>query len=138
MNAMVMLADGAHAVNGRLYILGGGIRSVVAGMPYSVVAKVEVDYLEATANHTYGLTLHDDTGEAVSFDENAVALSFSGGTGIPGGHPVGMPIDVMFAFTAPQLPLDPGIYEWRLSVDSAESAGGSVRFSVVPPPASNL
>jgi hypothetical protein len=138
MNAMVMLADGAHAVNGRLYVLGGGIRTVVAGMPYSVVAKVEVDYLDATASHTYGLTLFDEDGEAVSVDDNPVALSFTGGTGIPGGHPVGMPIDVMFAFTAPQLPLEPGLYEWRLSVDSAAAAGGIVRFSVVQPPPSTL
>ena len=42
---------------------------------------------------------------------------------------------VMLAFTAPHLPLEPGVYEWRLSLDAADVAGGSVRFSVVPPPA---
>jgi hypothetical protein len=61
-------------------------------------------------------------------------LTLTHGTGIPPNHPIGMPIDVMFSIGAP-VPLQPGTYEWKLTIDGADEPTTTVRFAVVPPPA---
>jgi len=137
---MLMLADGAHAVNGRIYVLGGVIRTIMSGTPYSVVAVVEVAYLDATAAHTYGVALfddednvvmvHDDRGNEVRFEFTLPPID----TGIPAGHRPGLPLDVILAFQPPPIPLDPGVYEWKASVDGDTLDDSRLSFSVIAPP----
>ena len=134
---MLMLAQGAHAVNGALYVLGGGIRTIVSGMPYTIVAVIEVDYLDATAAHRYCLSLYDrDDNPVMAEDEagNDVPVEFKLppiDTGIPAGHRPGIPIDVMLAVPAPSIDLAPGEYRWKVRVDDEMRDEWRLAFSVI-------
>src|SRR3989442_625672 len=66
MKVTMMLADAAQAVNGKLYIMGGGW-SVMGPepTPYAIALKVEVPWDETNKRHTLVLRLLDDDGRPV-------------------------------------------------------------------------
>lgn len=137
---MLMLAQGARAEPGALYVLAGGIRTIPSGMPYSIVAIIELAYLDATSAHTYCLALYDGDDNPVMGHDDAgneapVELTLAGiDTGIPAGHRPGVPIDVMIAVPAPPIALDPGTYTWKVRVDGETPEAWGFAFSVVAPP----
>jgi len=105
-----MIADGAHAVGGRLYVLGGGIAAVIVGQPHAVFGILEVDYLEATRPHDVCLQLLDSEHEPViavpspESPEEGQPIKMGPikiDTGIPAGHPVGVNLPLSFAMSFP-------------------------------------
>jgi hypothetical protein len=116
----LMLADAAHAVGGKLYILGGGWSVLTADVPYAIALKIEVPWVEATAEHTFKLELLDADGQPVLGDDEESPLITVDGkfqTGIPAGVRHGVPLDAVDVIPVPALPLAVGRYEWRLTID---------------------
>lgn len=146
MRVCLLLADGAHSVAGRLYVLGGGLRSVTLGMPHSICGTLEVDYLEATQPHEVCLELLDDEKEpvlAVPPSEDAMETQpvrlgpIRIDTGIPAGHPIGTNVPMAFAFTAavgPPAMISGQRYFWRLTIDGKSDEDWEVGFVVSAPP----
>src|SRR5438876_10546107 len=93
MKVTMMLADAAQAVNGKIYIMGGGW-SVMRPepTPYAIALKVEVPWDETNKLHTLVLRLHDDDGRPVRVaarDEDPIVLQ------IPADFEVGRPAGVL-------------------------------------------
>jgi hypothetical protein len=125
----LLLADAAQAVNGKLYILGGGWS--VTGPDPSVMAlavKVEVPWDRANILHRWRLELLDSDGGPVALpmpDGTEAAIAYSGQfeAGRPPGLKPGTPLDVAMAIGVPPLPIPPGgRYEWRMSIDGIDES----------------
>lgn len=143
MKVTLLLADAAEAVNGKLYVLGGGWS--VTGpepAPMAIAMKIEVPWDQGNDVHGLELRLVDADGQPVlvagSEGETPVVLDAQFETGRPPGLKPGTPLDFALAVTIPPLPLQPGLrYEWRLSIDGAEDEEWRVAFSTRPAGAAN-
>lgn len=113
-----MLADGAHQMGGKLYILGGqwdrlNVSQFPAQHPsMAVVLVVKVEYDEATVAHDLGIALMLD-GRPVG---PAGVARFT--TGHAPGTARGAPTFVSTALTFPNITFEtPGRYEWAITGD---------------------
>jgi hypothetical protein len=131
-----MLCDAAEAVNGKLYILGGGW-SVTgpAPAPSALAIKVDVPWTEANRKIPVVVELLTADGGVVNLSDalgnpQPVKIGLEIEVGRPPGVPHGTPLDATLAFAVPPLPLDPdGRYEWRLTIDNETKAHWRVAFS---------
>jgi hypothetical protein len=138
MKVTLLLSDAAEAVNGKLYILGGGWS--VTGpepAPMAIAIKIEVPWDQGNVVHKLQLRLVDADGQPVlaESDEDEVPLVLDADfeTGRPAGVKPGTPLDLTMAVTLGPLPLAPGSrYEWRLSIDGVEDDEWRVAFSTRP------
>ena len=135
MKVTLLLADAAEAVNGKLYILGGGW-SVMGPdpAPMAIAIKIEVPWDQGNDVHKLHLRLVDADGQPVLAEstegEVPVVLDADFETGRPAGMKPGTPLDLTMAVTLGPLPLDPGSrYEWRLTIDGKEDDEWRVAFS---------
>ncbi len=126
MKVTLLLADAAEAVNGKLYILGGGW-SVMGPdpAPMAIAIKIEVPWDQGNDVHKLQLRLVDADGQPVLAEsedgEVPIVLDADFETGRPAGMKPGTPLDLTMAVTLGPLPLQPGSrYEWRLSIDGKE------------------
>src|SRR5690242_16280703 len=138
MRATLLLADAAQAVDGKLYILGGGWS--VTGpdpTPSALALKLEVPW--DRANHRYDLVLElvDADGEPVllesSDEQEPQPLRFQAKfeAGRPAGLKPGTPLDGALAVSLAPIPLEPGErYAWRLTVDGKSEPDWQVGFTV--------
>jgi hypothetical protein len=137
--ALILLADAAQAVDGKLYILGGGWS--VTGpepTPSAIAMKIEVPW--DRANHKYNLLLElvDADGQPVMVPspeggEQSVQIGALFEAGRPAGLTPGTPLDGAFAINLGPLPLEPGQrYAWRLTVDGEMDEDWQVGFTVRP------
>ena len=138
MKVTLLLADAAEAVNGKLYILGGGW-SVMGPepAPMAIAIKIEVPWDQGNDVHKLQLRLVDADGQPVLADspdgEVPVVLDADFETGRPAGVKPGTPLDLTMAVTLGPLPLEPGSrYEWRLAIDGQEDDEWRVAFSTRP------
>ena len=138
MKVTLLLADAAEAVNGKLYILGGGW-SVMGPdpAPMAIAIKIEVPWDQGNDVHKLHLRLVDADGQPVLAEstdgEVPVVLDADFETGRPAGMKPGTPLDLTMAVTLGPLPLDPGSrFEWRLSIDGTEDDEWRVAFSTRP------
>ena len=138
MKVTLLLADAAEAVNGKLYILGGGW-SVMGPdpAPMAIAIKIEVPWDQGNDVHKLHLRLVDADGQPVLAEsedgEVSVVLDADFETGRPAGVKPGTPLDLTMAVTLGPLPLDPGSrFEWRLSIDVKEDDEWRVAFSTRP------
>ena len=136
-----MLADAAQAVGGKLYILGGGWTNIYADAPFAIAIKVEVPWNEATDTHAFHLELVDADGQAVVVNaedgsEQPLVIEGQISTGIAPGVKPGTPMDAVLAIGVGALPLAPGRYEWRLTIDGRGDEDWSLAFNrlAAPPP----
>jgi hypothetical protein len=144
MKVTLLLADAAEAVNGKLYILGGGW-SVIGPdpAPMAIAIKIEVPWDQGNDVHKLQLRLVDADGQPVLAEgpdeEVPVVLDADFETGRPAGVKPGTPLDLTMAVTIGPLPLESNArYEWRLSIDGQEDDEWRVAFSTRPavsPPA---
>ncbi len=118
-----MLADGAHQVGGKLYVLGGQWdRLVVANFPaqhptMAVVVVIKVEYSEALDRHHLEIQL---TLDGQLMDPKAAGEMV---TGHAPGQARGAPSFVPVALTFNNLVFEtPGRYEWVITVDKEELA----------------
>lgn len=119
----MMLCDAAQAVEGKLYILGGGW-SVVgpAAMPMAIAIKLEIPWDQANRPCSWRLSLVDADGHAVFLPtpdgSQQVMLEGQFEVGRPAGLPPGTPLDLPMVINIAPLPLRPGTrFEWLLDID---------------------
>lgn len=139
----MLLADAAQAVDGKLYILGGGW-SVTGPMPApsAIALYIKVPWDEANVPHSLQLELLDHDGGPILVDtplgEQALRIESGLEVGRPPGIKPGTALDVALAITIPPLPLVPGSgYVWRLAINGEGHTDWSLPFSVrqsVPQP----
>jgi hypothetical protein len=137
----LLLADAAQAVNGKLYVLGGGW-SITGPQPtpMAMAVKVEVPWDRANIKHTWRLELLDGDGQPVempgpSGESKPLQLRGEFEAGRPAGLKPGTPLDVALALNFGPMPIPPGDrYEWRFSIDGWDEAW-HVGFSTRAAPA---
>jgi hypothetical protein len=127
MRVTMMLCDGAQAVGGKLYILGGGWTQVlIPDFPtsMSLAVKLAVPWHEANDPHRIIAKLMSADGEAVSLPnpENpdepfVIRQEIVVETGRPPGLAPGTEIEAPFVVNFPNLPLPAGAYVWELEVN---------------------
>lgn len=134
----MLLADYAEAINGKLYITGGGWS--IAGpfpSPSALAIKIEVPWNDTNRKHELKVELLDGDYRPVFVPTPAgnTALVVTGAfeVGRPPGIIVGSPLDVPFAFNIGPIPLEPERrYIWRLSIDGKTEDNWQVAFSTRP------
>ena len=139
MKVTLLLADAAQAVNGKLYVLGGGW-SLTGPDPsaMALAVKIDVPWDRANMKHRWRLELLDGDGapiEVPSAPEGELRpLRIDGEfeAGRPAGLKPGTPLDVALALNFAPIALVPGgRYVWRLSIDGFED-DWRVAFSTRP------
>jgi hypothetical protein len=126
----MLLADAAQVAQGKLYILGGGWS--ITGpepLPAAIAIKIDVDWDQANRQHRFELSLFDGDGQVVHMENQPVRIAGQFETGRPAGIPPGTPLDVPLAITLGPLPLRPGRYVWRCSIDGETREDWEVYFT---------
>lgn len=140
MKVTMLLSDFAQVVQGKLYIMGGGW-SVTGPQPCpsAIALKIDVPWNQTNRRHEFKMELIDADGHPVHLpgpEGNApAALAGHFEVGRPAGLPVGTPLDVPLALAIPPMPLAPGRYVWRLSLNEATQPDWEAAFSVRAVPA---
>jgi hypothetical protein len=135
MRATLLLADAAHAVDGKLYVLGGGW-SVTGSQPapMAIALKIDVPWDRANAPHRWRLELVDADGQQVHFPEaGGVELEQEFEVGRPPGVKPGTSLDFVVAINIPPLLLEAGRqYSWQLTIDGDGRDDWRLPFSIRP------
>lgn len=135
MHVTLLLCDYAEAVNGKLYVMGGGWNILFApGQPVSmsVAAVIAVPWDRTNQSHELKLELLTDDGGAVEVEEQPVEVTGEFELGRPPGIKPGSSLNAPFVWTFAGLVLDTGGYEWKLTIAGEPVA--SRPFTVAPPP----
>jgi hypothetical protein len=149
----LLLADAAQAVNGKLYVLGGGW-SITGPQPTpsAMAVKVEVPWDRANLKHLWQLELLDSDGQPVELpgppegELQPLRLQGEFEAGRPAGLKPGTPLDVALALNFGPLPIPPGgRYIWRFAIEGFDEdwhVGFSTRPAAetptAPPPPHSL
>lgn len=137
MKATMLLADYAVVSDGKLTIVGGGWSQI--GPEPSALAiglLIQVPWDQANTPHSFSVELLDADGAPVSFegddDESDQQVAFGGEfeVGRPPGLKPGTPLDFPVAVNSTPLPLEPGRYEWRLTIDGKSHQDWTLPFTV--------
>jgi hypothetical protein len=134
--ATVLLADSAQALEGKLYILGGGWNISGPGpSPSALAAYIEVSWDLSNVQHEWRFELLDSDGEPVMIEtpvgEQAMILQGNFEVGRPPGLTPGTGLGVPIAINLGPLPLQPGRrYEWRLSINGESNENWRLPFSI--------
>ncbi len=136
MRVTMLLADSAQAVDGKLYILGGGWSMCGPGpTPMGLAIKIEVPWDRTNMQHSARIELLDADGEVVTPPgaDEPVVIEAEFEVGRPPGLKPGTPIDLPLAVNVAPLPLEPGQrYQWQLSIDGETDEDWTVGFSTRP------
>jgi hypothetical protein len=139
MKATVMLCDAAQAVDGKLYILGGGWTIIgPEPSPFAIAVIIEVPWDQSNQKHTFNLDLVDEDGQPVTVEGPAGTTSFSIAGDFEVGRPPGLregtPLNFPVAITSGPVPLAPGRrYSWMLRVDGQGDEDWVLSFDVRAP-----
>lgn len=135
MKLTMLLADAVQAVNGKLYVLGGGWS--VTGpepTPSAIAIKIDVPWDEGNKKHRFRLALIDSDGHALRvpapIGDMPVEISGEFEAGRPPGLKPGTPLDVVLALNIGPLPLQPDSrYVWRIWINEQTREEWEVSFS---------
>jgi hypothetical protein len=133
----MILADGAHAAGGKLYILGGGW-SVMGPRPTAMAIglRFEVPWDDSDRDHEWQLVLVDADGRPVMCSEHGThALRHSGRfrTRRTLDARPGVPLDFVVAIDAGVVSVPPdGRYVWVLTVDDETREEWQLAFTSRP------
>jgi hypothetical protein len=137
MKATMLLADYAVVSDGKLTIVGGGWSQTGPDpAAFGIGLLIQVPWDQANTPHTFSVELLDADGSPVSFetdddaDEQPVAFGGDFEVGRPPGLKPGTPLDFPVAVNSTPLPLEPGRYEWRLTIDGESRADWTLPFTV--------
>lgn len=136
MEVTLLLCDFAEAVNGKLYVMGGGWNILYApGQPVNtaVAAVIAVPWDQTNQRHEISLELLTHDGAAVEIEGQALSVSGEFEVGRPPGTKPGSSLNAPFVWTFAGLVLEAGGYEWKMSIDGNPVA--SRPFVVTSPPA---
>jgi len=142
MQVAMLLADHAQAVQGKLYIVGGGWTIIAPGTPSAVAIYIRVPWTQTNTKHTWRLELIDSDGQPVvvpgPVGEQPIVIEGGFEVGRPAGSIPGTEQAVSLAVNYGPLPLAPGgRYEWRLAIDGHPDDDWRLPFSVVALPVQN-
>ena len=118
----MLLCDSAAAVEGKLYVLGGGWSQILeVGIPVNMglAIKVAVPWDRTNENHNLVVRLVTADGEAVRLgDQNEpVQATADFEIGRPPGLAPGTQLEAVFAPNFIGLVLDPDGYVWELEIN---------------------
>jgi hypothetical protein len=133
-HAWLILAEAAEQVNGKLFVSGGGWNEVErAPVPLVLAGMVFWPWSAQQQDHELRLQLLSSDGAPVHLAGQAEALEVHRTARTEQDGPVGRPHVHVLALTLPvtAAELDPGIYEWRLMIDGADSELWSAAFRVL-------
>ena len=137
MNAVLLLADYAQVAEGKLTVVGGGWSMTgPEPAPFGIAVLVHVPWDQANQVHTMRLELLDAGGAPVTMateggEEPIVFLDDAPfEVGRPAGIKPGTPLDFPLVLNSSPIPLEPGRYEWRLSIDGRSDEDWRVAFTV--------
>jgi hypothetical protein len=110
----MLLCDAAQAVNGKLYVLGGGWN--VTGpdpAPSAIAIQIDVPWDRTNTRHTLRLDLVTDDGQPVPVPspsgQSPAQITAEFEVGRPAGHRAGSPLSVVLAINLGPLPLPTGV-----------------------------
>ena len=131
MKLTLMLADSAEAVNGKLYILGGGWSIIDAtNITMSIAIKIEVPWDKTNVSHNLKLVLLTEDEQPVTVNDRPCEIQGDFEVGRPPGLKPGTPIDFPLAINMSQLNLLPGSrYVWRCFIDDETDETWQLSFS---------
>jgi len=146
MKVTILLADAAQAIEGKLYILGGGwsIRPPEP-TPMAVAIKIEVPWTETNHRHRLRLALFDEDGQPVRVsvpggEQQPFEVQADFEVGRPVGILPGASLDVALAINLAPFPLRPNCrYTWRYFINDSAEDDWQINFSTRPqqlPPSS--
>jgi len=123
MEVRALLSDYAEAINGKLYVHGGGWNMLVASQAANVAVAmlVIVPWDRGDARHRVDVRLLDHDGGAVRMEDREVAMSTDFELGRPAGVKPGTPLNAPFAYRFQGMRLDPGGYVFRISLNDDEA-----------------
>lgn len=134
MKVTMLLADHADAVNGKLYINGGGWSQTFPDVPFAIALDIKVPWQLTNRAHHLMLELIDSEGRPVTprdGDEPVVIALPPFEVGRPAGLVAGTPIDHPLTVSCPSgLPLAAGRYEWRMTVNGEAHEDWALGFTV--------
>jgi hypothetical protein len=134
--ATVLLCDYAEAVNGKLYVMGGGWNvAFAAGQPMNAALAilVIVPWDQTNQKHELRVELVDDDGNQVAVQGQEVRFTGEFELGRPPGIKPGTSLNAPFAWNLQGLQLPHGSYQWKLWIDTEPVE--SRAFQVLPRPA---
>jgi uncharacterized protein DUF6941 len=135
----MLLADYVVVSDGKLTIVGGGwSQTGPEPAPFGIGLLIQVPWDQSNTLHQFKVQLLDADGAAVSFDEDDPdnesdqSVEFGGEfeVGRPPGLKPGTPLDFPVAVNSVPLPLEPGRYEWRLTIDEQSRQDWTLPFTV--------
>jgi hypothetical protein len=141
--ATLILADAAQAVEGKLYVLGGGW-SVTGPQPtpMAIALKIDVPWDQTNTRHNWRLELLDADGEPVRLANDEAAEGSDGEPvrieqefemGRPPGVKPGTSLDHVVAINIPPLPLPTGgQFLWELTIDGEKRDDWRLPFTTRP------
>jgi hypothetical protein len=121
----LILCDAAQAESGKIHMLGAGWSITPSPTaPHAVAALIKIPWDRANQPIPLKLQLLEADGSPVmvSTPEGAIPIGTEAKieVGRPPGLAPGSMLDASFALNIASLPLDPGRYEWRLTVSDQE------------------
>lgn len=129
----MMLADSAQAVNGKLYILGGGWEFTGPQLtPSAIVLIVAVPWSETNRRHRLNLALVTDDGQPFNvptpMGEQPLVIESEFEVGRPAGITPGSSINVPIALNIGPLQYTGSRYEWRCTINGSGRDDWKVAF----------
>jgi hypothetical protein len=131
----MLLADYAVVSDGKLTIVGGGwSQTGPEPAAFGIGLLIQVPWDQANTMHAFSVELVDSDGAEVVLedddDEQTVAFGGEFEVGRPPGLKPGTPLDFPVAVNSTPLPLEPGRYEWRLTIDGSSREDWTLPFTV--------
>jgi hypothetical protein len=134
----MLLADFAQVADGKLTVVGGGWSLTGPELvPFGIALLIQVPWDRANQRHVLRLELLDADGQQVLLDTDEGSdqpvlffddLPFE--VGRPPGLKPGTYLDFPVAINSAPLPLEPGLYEWRLTIDGEADPDWRLPFTV--------
>lgn len=128
----LILADAVEALNGKLYMMGGGwdsmlVRDLERPVPLGIACGVVVPWNDTDDEHTLTVGLEDEDRVAVA---PALNVTFKTGRSatLERGASTHVPFAIKAEFLLPRL----GRYSIRASIDGRPESGRSTVFSARP------
>lgn len=127
----MILCDFAEAINGKLYVMGGGWDQIQGPNPVNcaVAVQFKVPWTQTNQKHRLAIKLLADDGPYVAPNGQHVGIDGEFEVGRPPGHTPGDPLSNTIAVRFDGLPLPTGGYRFSLEVDGTEVSAQGFRVT---------